>query len=216
MRFANSPILWVLTLFAVIGVIAALRAAIGYRTVRADALEDHAYRQRENMRGGEVDTATYSDAFLRVHAPRATAYLAAGMGLVILLTFPILRIADLIMKGVWELSGRDRTWEPGFLVYQFGILFFLVFFWALVALVVAKTYHSGTVDRVETLLYEPEVLERNRRQDMLSLLRILLGMIASLLAIAFVAAYFGWVFGLATFIFLAPLAAAWGRTGRLR
>ena len=143
MSFANSPLLWILAGLAGIAAIYAVRAFLGYRRVRQDAAAEYAFRASENMHGSELPFADFESVYLRANGPRAQAFMAAGLGAIVLLTFPMLRLADLVMKGVWRLSGEDRTFEPTFLVYQFGIFFLMIAFWATVGYFTARAYHNN-------------------------------------------------------------------------
>ena len=148
-----SPFLIVLAVIALVALVAGARAWLGYRQVDRDAREDHGYRTAHGMRGSEFAVEDYIKAYRRVHAPRGQLGFAVAMAAIVVLTPLLLRLADAIMTGVWILSGRDRTFEPTFLVYQFGIFFLLIVFWATIALLAAQRFHGGTVERVEHVLY---------------------------------------------------------------
>ena len=144
MNILNSPIAMLMVAFLALAAIQGVRAWLGYREVRADARSDHTFRAAEGMSGSELAYERYERAYLRAHAPRAALYRAIGFAALALVTFPALRIADLVMTLVWRLSGGDRTFEPTFLVYQFGVFFMLIGLWALTAYLVARRYHRGT------------------------------------------------------------------------
>ena len=137
----------------------ALRAFLGYRRVREDSRAEHAYRAAEGMVGGELPYEDFESAYMRANGPRSLAFMAIGFGAIVFLTFPILRVADLLMKGVWRLSGEDRTFEPTFLVYQFGIFFLVIASWAAIGFLTARAYHNN-----DALSFDEELrLVRNRR-----------------------------------------------------
>ena len=143
MRFANSPILWIIAGLLVAAAIYGLRAWLALRDVRADADTDYAYRQTHRMLGSDLAPERFRDTYLRANFPRRQAYMAGTLLALAVLTFPFLRVADLIWKGVWRLSGEARTFEPTFLVYQFGIFFSMIALWSLVGFIAARRYHKA-------------------------------------------------------------------------
>ena len=143
MRFANSPILWIIAGLLVAAAIYGLRAWLALREVRADAGADFAYRRDNSMLGSDLPPDRFEDVYLSANYPRRQAYMAGTLLALAVLTFPFLRIADLIWKGVWRLSGENRTFEPTFLVYQFGIFFSMIALWSLVGFVAARRYHKA-------------------------------------------------------------------------
>lgn len=148
----TSPLLVMLAALALLAVALAARAGLARREVRRDARADHAFRAREGMRGGEVNLSDYERAYMRVHGPRKLLFLAGAAAAIVVLTPLALRLADLVMTGVWTLSDYDRTFEPRFLVYQFGVFFLVAILWAGIAMLAGRFYHRGTVERVEDLL----------------------------------------------------------------
>jgi len=144
MSILNSPIAIVMVILLVLAAIQGIRAWFGYKAVRADARSDYDYRTAEGMSGMEMEFERFEAAFLRAHAPRSAKFMAIGFAAVALFTLPALRIADAFMNLVWKLSGEDRTFEPTFLVYQFGVFFMLIALWALTAYLVARAYHRGS------------------------------------------------------------------------
>ena len=142
MNFDTSPALWLLAGVLLVALVWALRAWLGFRSVREDARADYAFRQERGMAGAEGPEELYVRAYTRVHGPRAQGYTAAGLVAVVVLTPVLLRLADLVMVGVWQLSGRERTFEPGFLVHQFGIFFLMILGWALIGWLAAWQFHK--------------------------------------------------------------------------
>lgn len=152
MNYAHSPLLWILSAILILALIQGIMAYLGYRQVREDAKAEFSFRKQERMQGSELSPEKFEAAYLRVNAPRARAHMAAALlGVVILSPFT-LRLADLIMKGVWRLSGEDRTFEPPFLVYQVGVFFLVIASWALIGYIAARRHHSGSAISFETEL----------------------------------------------------------------
>ena len=141
---SENLILWILpAIIFVVAVANGVRAWLGYREVRADADREYSYRQKRGMVDGRLTESGFRDAFVRAHAPRAALWTAIGMGAVLLLTLPVFRLMDVVMNLVWRLSGENRTFEPTFLVYQFGIFFGVLALWAAIGFFAARAYHRG-------------------------------------------------------------------------
>ena len=142
--FSENLVLWILpAIILLVAVANGVRAWLGYREVRADADAEYAYRQARGMVDRRLSEAGFKDAFVRAHAPRAAQWTALGMAAVLLLTFPVFRLMDAVMTLVWRLSGENRTFEPTFLVYQFGIFFGVLLLWAAIGFLAARAYHRG-------------------------------------------------------------------------
>ena len=181
MFLLQPSFLLLLAPFVIVGAVFAIQAMVEMRRVREDAKLDHDFRTSRGMKGGEQALDVYERAYIKVHAPRKQMHIATLCFLLALTTPLILRAADLLMTGIYSLSGDDRTFEPTFLVYQFGIYFLTIMFWAFMALFVARHFHQNAIERVEDVLYHPENLpKKSPRQDALKLLLIMGGSLGAI------------------------------------
>ncbi|HHL43606.1 MAG TPA: hypothetical protein ENJ42_08315 [Hellea balneolensis] len=149
---------WAIIGVAVIAAIYGVRAWLGYRRLERDADEDWEYRASEGMTDRNTTKEEYISAFKRVHAPRAQLYMAMGLVSILLLTIPAFGLINYALYWVWRLSGENRAFEPGYLVWQFSIFFFIILLWALIGAFFARAYHRkapGSM-RDELLKQRPE------------------------------------------------------------
>jgi len=140
-NFDGISFLWALGLLALIGAFYGLRAFLGFRNVTRDALEDYDYKQERGMLDGRLSREGYIRVFKRLHNPRRPAYIATGIFAIIFLTWPIMAALSVGLEQLYQLSGRNRVFEPGFLVWQFCIFFGIIFSWAAIAYTIARRYH---------------------------------------------------------------------------
>lgn len=133
--------LWAILLFALIGLLYALRAFLGFREVARDAEADYDYKQERGMLDGRLSRESYIKLFKRLHNPRRPAYIATALFAILLLTWPIFGALSFLLEQLYQLSGRDRVFEPGFLVWQFCIFFGVIFSWTAITYFVARRYH---------------------------------------------------------------------------
>ena len=162
-NFEGISFLWAVALFALIGLLYSVRAYIGFRDVSRDAEEDYDYKQERGMLDGQLSRDGYVKLFKRLHNPRRPAYIATGIFAILLLTWPIMGLLSILLEQLYQLSGRNRVFEPGFLVWQFCIFFGLIFSWTVISYTIARRYHlraPGT-PRYET---EQQILEEQTGQ----------------------------------------------------
>ena len=139
----NGIFLALPALIALVAVINGIRAVVGYRIVRAEAAGEYDSRLSRGLVNTQLGRERFERAYIRAHAPRAQAWTALGLGAVVVLTVPALLVMDMFMTLVWRLSGESRTFEPTFLVYQFGIFFGVIALWALIGYLAARAYHRS-------------------------------------------------------------------------
>jgi len=145
-----------IVLFALLFVVAALRAAFGYWWVRREADEEWPdFKNNQPEMAAKLSKEQYVQAYIRVHGPRGALY-----GAVMLLAAAILTPAIMLMLtalyGVLiaqpitpagtastnlagEVSRQFRLDGP--LVYAFFLFFGLIASWGGVAFVVAHRFH---------------------------------------------------------------------------
>ncbi|WP_026942819.1 hypothetical protein [Hellea balneolensis] len=140
-KFDGISFLWALILLSMIGLAYAVRAFLGFRGVAKDAAEDYAYKKERGMLDSRLSEDGYIRLFKRLHNPRRPAYIAAAIFLIICLTWPIMAVLSVLLEQLYQLTGRNRVFEPGFLVWQFSIFFSIIFSWTGLAYFMARRYH---------------------------------------------------------------------------
>ncbi len=144
-----------IVLWAVFGPVAlvalafTVRAVIGWRGLEAEARSDYAYRTREGMVPAGVGEDRFVATYKRVNGPRTATYAAATLWGVLLATPVIAAVLGFLLEGLWQLSGRSRVFEPGYLVWAFFIFFGLFAAWAGLAYLAARRYHKRAPGRLE-------------------------------------------------------------------
>lgn len=134
--------IWALVILGVIIAIYGLRAALGYRNVASDAQDDYAYKFEHGMMDNRLSKDGYIRAYRRFHNPRAPLYVAATL-LAIVISTPILFIIiSFLLEQLYQITGRSRVFEPGYLVWQFSIYMMTLAAWAGIAYFGARTFHS--------------------------------------------------------------------------
>jgi len=140
-NFEGISFLWAVVLLALIGLLYSLRAYIGFRDVARDAEEDYDYKQERRMLDGRLSRDGYIRVFKRLHNPRRPAYIATGIFAILVLTWPIMGALSVLLEQLYQLSGQNRVFEPGFLVWQFFIFFGIIFSWTAISYTIARRYH---------------------------------------------------------------------------
>ena len=143
-NFDGISFLWAVALLAAIAMVYAARAFLGYRNVARDAQEDYDYKQERGMLDGRISRDGYIRVFKRLHNPRYPAYIASTIFAILVLTWPIMAGLSFFLELLYQLSGRSRVFEPGYLVWQFCIFFAIIFSWTAIAYVMARRYHRLT------------------------------------------------------------------------
>ncbi len=142
-KFEGISFLWALGLVGMLALIYGVRAFIGYRKVARDAQTDYTYRQGENMLPRNLSQEGFIRAYKRHNNPRGSAYMAAGLSAILILTAPALILIQFLLHQVWLFNDKSRVFEPGFLVWQFFIFFAIIGVWAGIAYITALKYHAG-------------------------------------------------------------------------
>ncbi len=133
---------WFIVILGVIIAFYGIRAAIGYRNVARDAEDDYQYKTQQGMDDPHISKEGYIRAYKRFHNPRASLYIASTILLVVLLTPVAMIVIQFLLEQVYQLTGRSRVFEPGYLVWQFNIYFLLIMSWGLIVYLCAKRYHK--------------------------------------------------------------------------
>lgn len=152
-NFEGISFLWAVAILALIGLLYSVRAYIGFRDIERDAQEDYGYKQERGMLDGRLSREGYIRVFKRLHSPRRPAYIATAIFAILIFTWPIMGALSFLLEQLYQLSGQNRVFEPGFLVWQFCIFFGIILSWAAISYVVARRYH---IRAPGTLKYETE------------------------------------------------------------
>lgn len=148
--FAETSLIWGLVLLLIVAALFFMRAFLGYRTVAQEAPADYRYKTSQNMLPKTIGEDAYIRAYKRYHAPRAPLHVAGVLSAIAILTLPALGVFYWITFTLWELGGKDKVFAPGLLVHSLLMFFLIIFFWALLAFLTAKNYHSKTPISLET------------------------------------------------------------------
>lgn len=143
-------VLWAIFLpILLVALIYTLRALIGWGRVGTDAVDDFTYRQAQGMIPKGLDQDRFVSVYRRVNGPRGETHVALALWAVLLGTPIIAKILEMLLEGLYQLTGRSRVFEPGFLVWQFFIFFGLFAAWAGIAYLVARRYHAKAPGRFD-------------------------------------------------------------------
>ncbi|MGB6229354.1 MAG: hypothetical protein WBF53_04410 [Litorimonas sp.] len=144
-----------IVLWAVFGPVALVALAFTIRAVLAwtglgrEAADDYAYRRANGMIPNGVDETAFVAAYRRVNAPRVAIYMAGTLWAVLLATPVIAKIMEVGLDAAWQMAGRPRAIEPGYLVWAFFIFFGLLASWAAIGYLAARRYHRRAPGRLE-------------------------------------------------------------------
>ncbi len=133
---------WFIVILGVIIAFYAVRAFLGYRSVARDAEADYTYKIQNGMDDPRLNKEGYISAYKRFYNPRGTLYVAATLAAMVILTPVALIIIQFLLEQLYQISGRSRVIEPGFLVWQFFIYFLLLMSWALMCYVSARQFYK--------------------------------------------------------------------------
>ena len=142
--FGGISFNWFILGFVLIGFFYAVRAGLGYYNVARDAKADYDYKLPQGMVDTRLSEDGYIRVFKRVHNPRSAAYIAGGIFAIFAITPITMVIFEHVYNLIYNLSGQSRVIEPGFLVWQFFIFFFLIANCAAIAYFIARHYHRHT------------------------------------------------------------------------
>lgn len=130
---------------AIIGVIIAfygIRAFLGYRSVARDAEADYTYKTQNGMDNPLLSKEGYIRAYKRFYNPRGSLYVAGTLTAMVVLMPVALIIIQFLLEQLYQMTGRSRIVEPGFLVWQFFIYFLLLMSLAGIAYAGARLYYK--------------------------------------------------------------------------
>ena len=126
-----------------------MRAIIGVISVRREAQDDYEYRLAHKMMPEAVDRETFLRTYARVNGPRVSLHAAPALWGALIAT-PLIAIGlEFLLEQLWQATGRNRVFEPGYLVWQFFIFFSLMGAWAAIGWVAARRYHGNAPGRFE-------------------------------------------------------------------
>ncbi|RKQ69358.1 hypothetical protein DES40_2158 [Litorimonas taeanensis] len=114
---------------------------MGYRSVARDASADYRYRKENNTVPAGLSEAGYIAAFRRFHNPRGPLYVALTLAAILLLTPVAMLIIQFLLEQLYQVTGRSRVFEPGYLVWGFSIFFMMIASWALIAYLGARRFY---------------------------------------------------------------------------
>ena len=164
-KFDGISFLWAVALLAVIGFLYGLRAFMGYRNVSQDAVEDYDYKQERGMLDGRVSREGHIQVYKRLHNPRSPAYIAMTILAILVLTWPIMAILSFLLELLYQATGRNRVFEPGFLVWQFSIFFAIILSWTGIAYVMARRYHRRAPGTPKYEMDQQALFERTGERE---------------------------------------------------
>lgn len=141
-RFSETSLVWGLGLLLIIAAFYALRAYFGYRAVAKEAPLDFTYKQGQGMLPPGIAQPAYVRAYKRYHAPRAPLHVAVVLAAIAILTLPALGLFYAVTFVLWEMNGKDKVFAPGLIVHSLLMYFLIIFFWAGLAFLTARHYHS--------------------------------------------------------------------------
>lgn len=152
-KFEGISFLWAIALLLLIGLFYGVRAFMGFRNVAKEAVEDYTYKKERGMLDPQLSEQGYIRVYKQLHNPRRPAYIAAAIFMILVFTWPIMAVLSVLLEQFYQLTGRNRVFEPGFLVWQFSIFFGMIFSWTGIAYFMARRYHMRAPG---TLAYETE------------------------------------------------------------
>ena len=121
------------------------------RSARQSAAEVYAVRQSEaasSLKG--LSEGQFENAYLRAHGARAQIFLAVAMGGALIASPIALTLLRLIWRFFWARNGYPEFYAEGVLMWQFYMFFGLAAVWVMIAGYVARRYHAGAGQSLET------------------------------------------------------------------
>lgn len=141
--FLHNPITAMALLLSLVALFHWVKAGLGYRQVAADAESEYNYQKNENILGKKITRDMFVSAYKRANSPRANLFLASAITAILVLTYPIFMLFQIIFDWMWFASGRSEVIEPGFLVWKFMIFFGLIAVWSGIMFFTARQYHKN-------------------------------------------------------------------------
>lgn len=140
--FSGISFLWATFLLAILGTIYAFAYFLLTHKVSKDAESDYLYKTKNGMIDKSINKEDYINLFIQQHKPRKFLYIAAGSFSILILTWPIMAIISYFLECLYQFTGRNRVFEPGFLVWQFCIFFGIILSWASLAYLIVTLYYK--------------------------------------------------------------------------
>ena len=140
--FSGISFLWATFLLAILGTIYAFAYFLLTHKVSKDAESDYLYKTKNGMIDKSINKEDYINLFIQQHKPRKFLYIAIGSFSILILTWPIMAIISYFLECLYQFTGRNRVFEPGFLVWQFCIFFGIILSWASLAYLIVTLYYK--------------------------------------------------------------------------
>jgi len=140
--FSGISFLWATFLLAILGTIYAFAYFLLTHKVSKDAESDYLYKTKNGMIDKSINKEDYINLFIQQHKPRKFLYIATGSFSILILTWPIMAIISYSLDCLYQFTGRNRVFEPGFLVWQFCIFFGIILSWASLAYLIVTLYYK--------------------------------------------------------------------------
>lgn len=140
--FSGISFLWATFLLAILGTIYAFAYFLLTHKVSKDAESDYLYKTKNGMIDKSINKEDYINLFIQQHKPRKFLYIATGSFSILILTWPIMAIISYSLECLYQFTGRNRVFEPGFLVWQFCIFFGIILSWASLAYLIVTLYYK--------------------------------------------------------------------------
>lgn len=128
----------------------AVRAVIVSTRIRREAPEDFKYRQTHGMIDASATENDFTKAFKRSHGARGSVYAAVTLFSAAILTPPLLAFISISYDFIWRMTGQDRAFEPGYLVWQFILFGSVIGGWCLIGYIGARLYYKNLPGSLET------------------------------------------------------------------
>lgn len=166
--FSGISFLWATFLLAILGTIYAFAYFLLTHKVSKDAESDYLYKTKNGMIDKSINKEDYINLFIQQHKPRKFLYIATGSFSILILTWPIMAIISYFLECLYQFTGRNRVFEPGFLVWQFCIFFGIILSWASLAYLIVTLYYKRAPN---SLVFKKA--KKNRAEEIISLLKFL-------------------------------------------
>ena len=133
---------WIFFTLIAIACLLGARAFIGYRQLPTKAIREWEYRKANNINTSNATQEQFCTAYQRIHAPRASLYIALLLLSICVATPLTIMLLDYILLLSWQISGQSRVIEKPFLVWSFLMLFGIVFVWVFISAQFSRHYHK--------------------------------------------------------------------------
>ena len=106
------------------------------------AESDYLYKSLNDMIDKSITKVEYIRLFTKKHKPRKFLYIASGSFFILVSTWPIMAIISYLLECLYQFTGQNRVFEPGFLVWQFCIFFGIILSWSCAAYCIVTFYYK--------------------------------------------------------------------------